>query len=260
MIERELEEAKSKLYAQPEHADKRRLEDNYHQRTSGLYLGDMIFGANDGIVTTFAVVAGASGAALSSVVVIVLGFANLMGDGLSMGIGNYLGRKSEASYQKAQREKERFEIEHLRQVELAETESILRERGYSGADLDAAMRVTTADEERWIDFMMRDELGIVEEKTDSPLGHGVATYLAFIVAGLIPLLPYLVPGLSEALALQFSIVLTALTLFVSGALRARVYPIPWWRAGLEMLLVGSLAAIAAYTVGKLGEGFVNSIR
>ena len=260
MPEPESGEVKNKLLAQKEHADKRRLEDNYHQRTSGLYLSDMIFGANDGIVTTFAVVAGASGAALSPVVVIVLGFANLMGDGLSMGIGNYLGRKSEAAYQHGQREKERFEIQHLRKIELAETESILSERGYTGKDLDVAMRVTTSDEERWIDFMMRDELGIVEGKADSPFTHGLATYVAFIVAGLIPLLPYLVPGMGGALALPLSVVLTAATLFVSGALRARVYPIPWWRAGLEMLAVGSLAAIAAFTVGKLGEGFVSSIR
>ena len=133
-----LEEAKIQAVCTDENADKKRLEDNYHQRTSGLYLGDMIFGANDGIVTTFAVVAGASGASLSSMVVVVLGFANLMGDGLSMGIGNYLGRKSEAAYQKAQREKERFEIKHLREVELAETESILSERGYAGADLATA--------------------------------------------------------------------------------------------------------------------------
>ena len=102
--------------------------------------------------------------------------------------------------------------------------------------------------------------GLWKRRRTARSAHGVATYLAFIVAGLVPLLPYLVPGLSAALALALSIVFTAATLFVSGALRARVYPIPWWRAGLEMLVVGSLAAIAAYTVGKLGEGFVNSIR
>ena len=255
----ELELKKMQLLAKRENRDKKQLEDIYHQRTSGLYLSDMIFGANDGIVTTFAVVAGASGASLSPIVVIILGFANLFGDGLSMGIGNYLGRKSEEAYNKGQREKERFEIQHLRDVEIAETREILQERGFNGHDLDAAMRVITADEDKWIDFMMRDELGIIEEQQGSPLTHGVATFAAFAAAGLVPLLPFLIPGLGS-LTLPLSILFTAATLFVSGALRARVYPIPWWLAGLEMLIVGSLAAIAAFTIGKLGEGFVSSIR
>lgn len=248
-----------RLLGQTEHRDLMQLEDNYHQRTSGLYLSDMIFGANDGIVTTFAVVAGVSGAALSPLVVIVLGFANLIGDGLAMGIGNYLGRKSEEAYQRGQREKERFEIRHLRDVEIAESEEILRQRGFEGADLAAAMRVITGNEDRWIDFMMRDELGILEEKGGSAFNHGIATFVSFFVAGLVPLLPFLVPGL-KAQALPLSVVLTATTMFVSGALRSRVYPISWWRAGLEMLAVGSLAAFAAFTIGKLGEGLVSSIR
>jgi vacuolar iron transporter family protein len=255
----ELETKKMDLLSQKSHADKMRLENNYHQRTSGRYLSDMIFGANDGIVTTFAVVAGASGASIASVVVIVLGFANLIGDGLSMGIGNYLGRKSEEAYEKGQHEKERWEIQHLRDVELAETREILAEKGYAGDDLETALRVTTADEDRWIDFMMRDELQIIGGEAESAVTHGAATFFAFFVAGLIPLLPYLVPGVGTA-AFPLSIVCTAATLFVSGALRARVYPIPWWRAGLEMLLVGSLAAIAAYTIGKLGEGLVSSVK
>ena len=258
-MDAELEQEKMRLLKRKEHADLMRLEDNYHQRTSGLYLSDMIFGANDGIITTFAVVAGASGAALSSVVVIVLGFANLIGDGLSMGIGNYLGRKSEHEYQKGQREKERFEIGNLRKVELAETETILREHGYRGDDLAVAMRVTTADENKWIDFMMSDELGILEEKQGSPVMHGAATFVSFGLAGLVPLLPFLVPGLG-AVALPLSIILTGATLFVSGALRARMYPIPWQRAGLEMGGIGSLAAIAAFTVGKLGEGLISGMR
>ncbi len=176
-----------------------------------------------------------------------------------MGIGNYLGHKSERAYNAAQREKERFEVKNLRDVELAETSEILQERGFSGEALQAAMTVTTADENKWIDFMMRDELGIIEEEQGTAVNHGAVTFAAFFVAGLVPLLPFLIPALS-GIALPLSIVLTAATLFVSGALRARVYPIPWWRAGAEMLAVGSVAAIAAFGIGKLGEGFVSSIK
>src|SRR3989337_3094736 len=97
--------------------DYRKREELYHQHQAGTYIKDLIYGANDGIITTFAVVAGATGASLSPMVVIILGFANLLADGVSMGAGNYLGIKSERDYQRAQRKKEEWEIDHLRNLE-----------------------------------------------------------------------------------------------------------------------------------------------
>lgn len=234
----------------------RYLEDVYHQRTGGTYISDMVFGANDGIVTTFAVVAGSTGAGLNPGIVIILGFANLLADGLSMGLGNYLGQKSEIEYQKGQLKKELEEIKYLPEVEEYETKSILKSHGYEGKVLDDVYKVITRNDESWAKWMVRDELGILETKNDSPARHGLATFIAFLVAGLIPLLPYL---FNLPKTFNFSIIATAITLFITGSLRSKVYPKPWYKTGLEMLFVGSLAAVSAYAIGILLEDFANNI-
>lgn len=233
----------------------RHLEDVYHQRTGGTYISDMVFGANDGIVTTFAVVAGSTGAGLSSAVIIILGFANLLADGLSMGMGNFLGHKSEIEYQKGQFKKELEEIKYVPEIEEYETKSILKNHGYEGKVLEDVYKVITKDNESWAKWMVRDELGILETQSDSPARHGLATFIAFIIAGLIPLLPYLfnLPQLFLS-----SIIATAITLFITGSLRSKVYPKPWYKTGLEMLFVGSIASVSAYLIGVLLESFAKN--
>lgn len=236
----------------------RHLEDVYHQRTGGKYLSDMVFGANDGIVTTFAVVAGSTGAGLSSGVVIILGFANLLADGLSMGIGNYLGQKSESEYQKAQLNKELEEIKYVPEVEEYETRKILESHGYKGETLEKVYKVITSSDENWARWMLRDELGILETDNENPARHGLATFIAFVIAGLIPLIPYLL-NLPKNLLFPLASIATAITLFVSGALRSKVYPKPWYKTGLEMLFVGSIAAVSAYAIGVFLEGFAKNL-
>lgn len=236
----------------------RHLEDVYHQRTGGKYLSDMVFGANDGIVTTFAVVAGSTGAGLSSGVVIILGFANLLADGLSMGIGNYLGQKSESEYQKAQLNKELEEIKYVPEVEEYETRKILESHGYKGETLEKVYKVITSSDENWARWMLRDELGILETDNENPARHGIATLTAFIIAGLVPLLPYL-SNFPKNILFSASIILTAITLFITGALRSKVYPKPWYKAGLEILIIGSVAALSAYFIGVLLESLARTL-
>jgi VIT1/CCC1 family predicted Fe2+/Mn2+ transporter len=243
---------KAQLLNLKENADKKQLENIYHQKTEGTYLADVIFAANDGLITTFAVVAGSFGAHLPTHVILILGFANLLGDGLAMGFGNYLGSKSERDYQKGQREKEAWEIDHLRPIEVEEVRQIMAKKGFAGADLERTVAVITSNREAWLDLMMSEELGITTTAGGSPLRHGLATFLSFFTIGLVPLLPFLLkilPLPPEALSLT----LTALTLFTVGALRSRLSPTPWLKGGLEMLTVGTLAATAAYFTGKLLE-------
>lgn len=249
---------RKELFLSDKGKSQRQLEDIYHQRIGGTYISDMVFGANDGIVTTFAVVAGSTGAGLSPTVIIILGFANLLADGLSMGIGNYMGKKSEIEYQKGQFKKELLEIEHLPEIEKYETKGILRKQGYEGEVLEEVFKNITKTDENWAHWMVKEELGILEEETTNATQHGIATFIAFIFAGLIPLLPYLI-GVLESSRFILSILATAIVLFASGALRSKVYPKPWWKTGLEMLLVGSVAAIAAYAIGVLLEGFAKNI-
>ncbi len=233
----------------------KQLEDAFHQRTSGTYVGDVIFGANDGIVTTFAVVAGSVGAGLPAGIILILGFANLIADGLSMGLGNYLGKKSEREYNRGQREKEAWEIKHFPEVERGEVRSIFLKYGFTGAELDRAIDIVTKDEKAWVDLMMVEELGIIDEGDGAPTKHGLATILAFDIAGLSPLIPFVV-GMSGASGFGLSIAFAAVTLFSTGAFRAKISPRRWWRAGLEMLIVGGVAGLAAYVVGSLLESLV----
>jgi VIT1/CCC1 family predicted Fe2+/Mn2+ transporter len=248
-------ERKRAILNAPEHSSKRRLEDMFHQRETGLYLRDVVFGANDGIVTTFAVVAGVAGAALAPVVVIILGVANLLADGISMGLGAYLGEKSERNYNRVQRKKEEWEIENLRPIEVQEVRDIFAKYGFRDADLERATEIVTGDRKAWVDIMMREELGIVEEEqSGAPARHGLATFVAFLIAGAVPLIPYLVPFFGEQKFLA-SILFTAGILFIIGSARSRFSPESWLRSGLEMLLVGGVASGAAYAVGKIISSF-----
>ncbi len=161
----------------------------------GHYLRDVIYGALDGVITTLAVVAAVAGAALAPRIAVVLGLANLVADGLSMGASNYLGLKSE-----------------------------LEQRGESVAH-------------------------------EMPLRHGLATFVAFAVAGAIPLSAFVLAN-GNGLALPIAAALASVTLFVVGAARARfIARSPWW-SGFEMLVVGGLAGVAAYAVGELTRGLL----
>lgn len=237
-----------------EYEEYQRQEALFHRHTTGKYIGDIIYGANDGIITTFAIVAGAAGAGFPSSVVIILGIANILADGISMGASNYLGGRSEQDYAKAQRAKEEWEIEHLPELEIEEIKEIFEKKGFKGKELDRTVKTITSNRQVWLETMMRDELGIIEDEADDPKKHGFVTFGAFVAAGIIPLLPYLLPNLPE----QFttSIALAALTLFIVGASRTLVTAVAWLKGGLEMFIVGSAAAAVAYFVGNYIEKLV----
>jgi VIT1/CCC1 family predicted Fe2+/Mn2+ transporter len=162
------------------------------------YLRVLVYGANDGIITTFAVVAGVTGGALSASAVMIIGTANLAADGLSMGLGNYLSIRAHESARRAER---------------------------------------------------------LEPQESSAWRHAVATLVAFVTAGVVPLLPF-VFGLPDASRFAWSVGLTLAALFVVGAARGVVTADPWWRAGVEMLALGAIAAVAAYGAGYVVAALV----
>lgn len=221
--------------------------EKYHATFGGTYIRDVVYGANDGIITTFAVVAGVAGANLSSNIVLILGFSNLLADGLAMAIGNYLGTKSEQEYIAKERKMEEWEIKHVPNCEIKEIRDIYKKKGFKGKSLTQMVDLVTSNKKLWVDTMMIDELGILPNDDQSPIKNGLATFLSFGIAGLFPLLPYLfqVPYLE----FNLSIVLTGLSLFAVGALRTLITKKHWLIAGLEMLFVGAIAAVVAYTTG-----------
>jgi VIT1/CCC1 family predicted Fe2+/Mn2+ transporter len=208
----------------------------------------MVLGANDGIITTFAVVAGATGGTLSTSVILILGFANLFADGVSMAASNFLGKLSRRDYVRSERETEEWEINYTPEEEKEEVRSLFRERGLSKDQLDAVVDAITQNRSAWLDVMMTMELGLSED-TSSPLKHGLATFSAFVIAGLAPLIPYLL--YSGSRCFPISIAAAGVTLFISGVLRTLITGVNWLRGGIEMLAVGSVAAAIAYGIGRL---------
>ena len=219
------------------------------------YLGDFVLGAVDGAVTTFAVVAGATGAGLSAGVALVLGLANVFADGFSMAIGNFLRARSDQQVLARYRQEEELHIDHIPDGEREEIRQIFQNKGFSGETLDQIVRVITDDRRQWVDTMLTEEWGLQLEPP-SPWRAGLATFTAFLLAGLIPLAPlfFRLHGQAADLFVTSSI-MTGVTFFFIGLLRGRVLnERPWW-SGLETLLIGGAAATVAYLVGWLLEGW-----
>lgn len=246
---------KELLLNKKEHQHHKHIENIYHHKFSGVYIGDFVYGGNDGLITTFSVAAGALGASFPPSVVLVLGFANIIADGLSMGIGSYLSHKSEIDYQIGQRKKEEWEIENLRPIEVEEIRQIYQGKGFTGKELDMAVNIITRNKKVWVEEMMVNELGIVEDNSGNSVKHGLATFISFILAGLIPLSAFLI-GLPLNLTILLAVSLTAIALFAIGAFRQLISPVKWYRGGLENLTVGGLAAATAYFIGNIIEKIV----
>ncbi len=211
------------------------------------YLRDIVYGGIDGSVTTFAIVAGVAGAGLSTWVIIALGIANVLADGFSMAAGNYSGTKAELDDANRLR---RVEERHIRtdpEGERRELREILRLKGLSGEPLESAVDQISQNHEQWVQLMLEGEYGLASVDPH-PLKAAWATFAAFLVAGMIPLLPFLV-GLPNAF--QLSTIATLCTFFAIGAYKAKWSLSPWWRSGFETLAIGGTAALIAYFVGTL---------
>ncbi|MBI4210914.1 MAG: VIT1/CCC1 transporter family protein [Candidatus Diapherotrites archaeon] len=218
----------------------------------------MVYGALDGIVTTFAVVAGSAGAGLSPGIVIVLGFANMFADGLSMAVGNYLSMKSQQSYYLAERKREEWEVENYPEGEKEEIRQIYSRKGFAGQNLEKLVELITSKKTVWIDTMMSEEIGLIPDKK-SPFLAGLYTYISFIVAGFLPLLIFVVSyfrPLPDSFLYPAAFVLTFATIFAVGSLRSLVIARNWLTAGLEMLAIGGATAVVSYGIGLVLGGIV----
>lgn len=220
----------------------------------GAFLKDAVYGANDGIITTFAVVASVVGAALSPSVVILVGIANLLADAFSMAVSNYLASRSDVDFSLRERAVETHEIESKPEHETEEVREILLKKGYSGEDLETMVRLITKNEKYWIDFMMHEEVGAAPHGSIKPVKSAIVTFSAFVFAGFLPIAPYLFLIKSERDAFLWSIIATAGALFLIGSSRSLFGERKWYFAGLEMLVAGGIAATIAYLAGYfIGE-------
>jgi VIT1/CCC1 family predicted Fe2+/Mn2+ transporter len=221
------------------------------------YLGEFVYGGIDGAVTTFAVVAGAVGAGLDSSIIIILGFANLFADGFAMSIGAFLAAKSEKENFEKHQKIEYWEVENIPEKEVEEIREIYKEKGFEGELLEQVVTVITADKDRWVDVMMKEELGMIE--TDkSPFKIGLITLVSFIILGFIPLLVYVVDFFSklEINLLLWSSVLTIFSFALIGYLKGVVNQRNKVMSVLTTVSMGLCAALVAYYVGDFLEHIV----
>jgi len=223
------------------------------------FLKQIIYGGNDGIVTTFAIVAGFAGAGaegaaqIGGIAVLLFGVANLLADATAMGLGEFLSARSEQDVYRATRDKELYEIKHNPDMERAEMIEILEERGVSRADSVVLTDVLERNPEFMADFMMQYEIGMADPSGDNPAMNGLATFIAFIIFGSVPLIPYFIME-PVHLTFQLSVIATFLALVALGMLRWKVTNETLFRCVGETVLVGGICAIVAYAVGLAFAG------
>lgn len=220
------------------------------------YLRDFVYGAIDGAVTTFAVVSGVAGARLSAQIVIILGLVNLIADGFSMAVSNYLGTRAEEELRERTRREEEIHIKKVPEGEREEVRQIFAAKGFTGQDLERAVDIITSDPKRWIDTMLVEEMGLAVSGP-SPWRAGFFTFLAFVAVGVLPLLAFIYQWFFPAVEFDpffVSLWITGVGFFVVGALKGQFVGKPWYGAGLETLLVGGAASSLAYFVGVFLRG------
>lgn len=221
-----------------------------HRDGGGRYLKSAVYGGLDGIITTFAVVAGVAGASLEVSIVLILGFANLIADGLAMAFGEFLSGKAEREFHAAERERETWEFENHPEGEKQELVELYVAKGLTEENAREVVDIFAKKKEVIVDVMMVEELGLFKDES-SPFGNAATTFISFVVFGFVPLMSYVA---TEWLGLnwkQFPLAcsLTALTLFALGAFKVRFTNRSWLGSGLEMTLVGGLAALTAFGIG-----------
>ena len=219
--------------------------------TTGQYLGEFVYGAIDGTVTTFAVVAGAAGAALSPGIVLILGFANLLADGFSMACGNFLSERTQKDYIEKERKREEWEIENVREGEMEEIREIFMKKGFKGKDLERAVQIITSDKKVWVDTMMSDELGLLESPK-SPWKTAASTYFGFLIIGIIPLvayvLSYFIPFFQKD-TFKIATIMTLVALIIIGVIKRYITKKDLSKSIIETVFVGGAAAVIAYFIG-----------
>ena len=217
---------------------------------------DLVYGATDGAVTTFAIVAGVVGASLSPSIVIILGFANLFADGFSMAMGNYLSTRSRIEYVERERNRQNKEVQDLPEFKISEIKNIYAEKGFKDELLENLIKIIVSNRKIWVDVLMKEKMGISNVDDENPIFKATTTFVAFNVVGVIPLLPFIFlyiinnpAGFTTNDIFIYSIVFTVLAFFCIGYITGRVVNKSSIRSGLITLIIGGVAALVSYMVG-----------
>lgn len=212
----------------------------------GQWVRDVVLGANDGLVTVMALVAGVAGA-VHGRTVLVAGIAGLVAGAISMGLGAFVASRSYAAFYRHEQERERWEMKHLPDVEREEIRKIYRAKGFDGSQLEQIVDRITGDPGTWLEVMMNEELGL-QPPGGKPSTAGLVMAASFAVGGIFPVVPFIIG--SGAAALAASIVVTAAALVAAGSLRSRITGEPVVRSSVELVGMAGAGVGVAYLIGR----------
>ncbi|MFB4307665.1 VIT1/CCC1 transporter family protein [Actinomadura sp. GTD37] len=218
-----------------------------HRDVTGGWLRPAVFGAMDGLVSNFALIAGVAGGQASQKVVLLAGLAGLAAGAFSMAAGEYISVASQSELAEAEIEVERLELRRHPVAEERELAEVFEARGVDPETAAEVARQLSRDPEEALEVHTREELGVTPGELPSPLLAAGSSFLSFAIGAVLPVLPYLM----GATSLWPAAIVAALGLFLAGALVARITTRPWWFGGARQLLFGAAAAVITYAVGAL---------
>jgi len=223
-----------------------------HLQSSDI-IRDIVIGMSDGLTVPFALAAGLSGAVNSSGIVITAGIAEIVAGSIAMGLGGFLAGRTEVEHYASELKREYAEVENVPEQEKMEVKEVFAAFGLSEKLQNEVADEMAKDKDKWVDFMMRYELGLEEPKANRATQSAVTIGLSYIAGGIIPLSPYFFIGNSTE-ALYYSCGITMICLFVFGYFKSRVTGQPAVKGALKVLLIGAIAATAAFVMAKLITG------
>jgi predicted membrane protein (TIGR00267 family) len=221
----------------------------------GRAIREIIFGMNDGLVTTIGFLAGVTSSISEGRYILLAGIAEVVAGAISMSIGGYLATKSQREFFQSEVEREKWEIEKMPEKEAQEIRDIYGEMGFSRSEQEMIVNRVTSDKELLLRFMKREELGLIDEHLDEPLQVAVIMGLSFVVGSLPPILPYFFAH-SPHSAIGVAVLVSVLFLFLTGVMKTRLTKVRPLRSGLETTLLGVFACGVGYGLGWLAEKFI----
>ena len=210
---------------------------------------DVVIGMSDGLTVPFALAAGLSGTVSSTAIVVVAGLAEIAAGSIAMGLGGYLAARTDRDQYEAERQREMRETIEIPEVEAEEVAGVFREYGMAEKDIGPVVAAIASDQKRWVDFMMRFELGFEAPDPLRARNSAVTIALSYILGGMVPLSSYMLLDNLQT-ALLASVAVTLLALFVFGYVKGRMTGISPFRGGLQTVIIGGLASAAAFGLAR----------
>jgi vacuolar iron transporter family protein len=224
-----------------------------HHLKSSDTIKDIVIGMSDGLTVPFALAAGLSGAITSSGIVVTAGIAEIVAGSIAMGLGGFLAGKTESDHYASELKREYDEVERVPEQEKMEVKEVFAGFGLSAKLQDEIADEMAKDKDAWVDFMMRYELGLEKPEANRATQSAITIGMSYIVGGIIPLSPYFFITDSQQ-ALYYSCAITSVCLFVFGYFKSKVTGQPAFTGALKVLIIGALAAAAAFGMAKLING------